>query len=84
MLVDVGLPEGPMELDVRSLVNYRRIFAGSSVGSIGETQEVLDFCAEHGIGTQVEIIGGADIPAAYQKVVDSEVRYRYVIDTATF
>ncbi|MCE1175202.1 MAG: NAD(P)-dependent alcohol dehydrogenase [Propionibacteriales bacterium] len=83
-LVDVGLPEHPVELNLRPLVMGRRNLAGSLIGGIPETQEMLDFCAEHGIGAEVEVIGGEDITAAYDKVVASKVRYRYVIDTATF
>ncbi len=83
-LVDVGLPEHPVELNLRPLVMGRRNLAGSLIGGIPETQEMLNFCAEHGIGAEVEVIGGEDITEAYDKVVASKVRYRYVIDTATF
>ncbi|MCE1175383.1 MAG: NAD(P)-dependent alcohol dehydrogenase [Propionibacteriales bacterium] len=83
-LVDVGLPEHPVELNLRSLIGGRRNFAGSMIGGIAETQEMLDFCAEHGIGAEVEVISGEDINAAYDRVVASDVRYRFVIDTATF
>jgi uncharacterized zinc-type alcohol dehydrogenase-like protein len=83
-LVDVGLPEHPVQLKLGGLVGQRRILAGSQIGGIAETQEMLDFCAEHGIAAQVEVIGGEDINAAYDRVVASDVRYRFVIDTATF
>ncbi|HRA75092.1 MAG TPA: NAD(P)-dependent alcohol dehydrogenase [Propionicimonas sp.] len=83
-LVDVGLPEHPVTLALGGLVGQRRVLAGSQIGGIAETQEMLDFCAEHGIAAQVEVIGGEDINDAYDKVVASQVRYRYVIDTATF
>jgi alcohol dehydrogenase (NADP+) len=83
-LVDVGLPEHPVELNLRPLVVGRRNLAGSMIGGIAETQEMLNFCAEHGLGAVVEVIGGEDITEAYDKVVASKVRYRYVIDTATF
>lgn len=83
-LVDVGLPEHPVEIPMRSLVSGRRILAGSMIGGIAETQEMLNFCAQHGIGAEVEVIGGEDITEAYDKVVASKVRYRYVIDIATF
>lgn len=83
-LVDVGLPEHPVELRLGGLVGQRRILAGSQIGGIAETQEILDFCAEHGLAAQVEVIGGEDINAAYDRVVASDVRYRFVIDTATF
>lgn len=81
--VDVGLPEHPVEIPMRALVTGRRILAGSMIGGIAETQEMLDFCAEHGLGAEVEVISGEDITEAYDKVVASQVRYRFVIDTAT-
>ena len=58
--------------------------AGSAIGGIRETQEMLDFCAEHGLGAEIEMITGDQINEAYERVVDSDVRYRFVIDTATF
>lgn len=83
-LVNVGAPEKPVDVAVFSLIGGNKNFAGSMIGGIAETQEMLDFCAEHGIAPQVEMISGEDITAAYDKVVASKVRYRYVIDTATF
>ncbi len=83
-LVDVGLPEHPVQLSVGNLCTGNRTFAGSNIGGIGLTQEMLDFCAEHGLGAQVEVIGGEDINDAYDRVVNSDVRYRFVIDTSTF
>lgn len=83
-LVDVGLPEHPVQLNLSGLVGQRRVLAGSQIGGIAETQEMLDFCAEHGLAAQVEVIGGEDINAAYDRVVASDVRYRFVIDTSTF
>ena len=84
VLVDVGLPEKPVTLALGALVSQRRILAGSQIGGIAETQEMLDFCAEHGLAAQVEIIGGDEIDDAYDRVVRSQVRYRYVIDTSSF
>ena len=84
VMVDVGLPEHPVELSLGTLISARRVLAGSQIGGIPETQEMLDFCAAHGVRPQVELIGGEDITAAYDRVVDSAVRYRYVIDTGTF
>jgi uncharacterized zinc-type alcohol dehydrogenase-like protein len=83
-LVDVGLPEHPVQLALGGLTGGNKILAGSQIGGIAETQEMLDFCAEHGLAAQVEIIGGEDINAAYDRVVNSDVRYRFVIDTSTF
>ena len=82
--VDVGLPEHPSTLRLSSLTGGNKVLAGSQIGGIAETQEMLDFCAEHGVLPEVEVIGGEDITAAYDRVVDSQVRYRYVIDTSTF
>lgn len=84
VLVDVGMPEHPSELRVAQLIGGNKVLTGSNIGGIPETQEVLDFCAEHGIAPWVEVIGGDDINDAYDKVVNSNVRYRYVIDTSTF
>lgn len=82
--VDVGLPEHPSTIHLAALCGGNKAMAGSQIGGIPETQEMLDFCAEHGLHPQVEIISGEEITEAYDKVVGSKVRYRYVIDTATF
>lgn len=84
VLVNVGLPEDPLTVSAEALGDKRKILAGSTIGGIAETQEMLDFCAEHGLAAQIEIIGGEDITKAYDRVVDSDVKYRFVIDTATF
>ena len=83
-LVNVGLPEEPLTVPAGALGDGRKNLAGSTIGGIAETQEMLDFCAEHGIAADIETIGGEDITKAYDRVVDSDVRYRFVIDTATF
>ncbi|MGO1384519.1 MAG: NAD(P)-dependent alcohol dehydrogenase [Arachnia sp.] len=83
-LVNVGLPSTPNELHVGGLIGGNKVLAGSNIGGIPETQEMLDFCAEHSLGAWVEIIGGEDIDQAYDDVVSSKARYRYVIDTSTF
>ncbi len=67
-----------------ALIGGRRSWAGSMIGGIRETQEMLDFCAEHGIGAEIETITGEQIDEAWDRVVDSDVRYRFVIDTSTF
>ena len=82
-LVNVGAPAEPLSLNVFSLIGARRSFAGSMIGGIAETQEMLDFCAEHGIGAEVEVIAADRINEAYERVLASDVRYRFVIDTAT-
>jgi uncharacterized zinc-type alcohol dehydrogenase-like protein len=83
-LVNVGAPPEPVEIPVFVLMSQRRSWAGSGIGGIPETQEMLDFCGRHNIGATIETIGGKDIDAAWDRVVASDVRYRFVIDTATF
>ncbi|MEU6219461.1 NAD(P)-dependent alcohol dehydrogenase [Streptomyces sp. NPDC047022] len=82
-LVNVGAPEEPISLNLFSVISGRKTLAGSGIGGIRETQEMLDFCAEHGIGAEIELIGASEINDAYERVLDSDVRYRFVIDTAT-
>jgi uncharacterized zinc-type alcohol dehydrogenase-like protein len=81
--VDVGLPSHSVELRMQSLVGGNRILAGSQLAGIQAHQEMLDFCAAHDVKAQVEVISADQINEAYDKVVASQVRYRYVIDTAT-
>jgi len=83
-LVNVGAPPEPLPVQVFSLIGQRRSFAGSAIGGIRETQEMLDFCARHGLGAQIEVIGGEQIDQAWDRVVASDVRYRFVIDVDTF
>jgi len=82
-LVNVGAPSEPLSLNVFALLTNRRSYAGSMIGGIAETQEMLDFCAEHQIGSEIEIIPADKINQAYERVLASDVRYRFVIDTAT-
>ncbi|MBT0770025.1 NAD(P)-dependent alcohol dehydrogenase [Kineosporia sp. J2-2] len=82
-LVNVGAPAQPLPVTVFTLFGNRRSFAGSGIGSIAETQEMLDFCAEHGIVPETELIEASYINEAYERVLSSDVRYRFVIDTAT-
>lgn len=84
VLVNVGAPEKPASLELFRLIGGNKVLTGSNIGGIAETQEAVDFCAEHGIGAWVEVISAEQITAAYDAVVGSKVRYRYVIDTATF
>ncbi|GIE36576.1 dehydrogenase [Actinoplanes italicus] len=79
-LVSVGAPPEPLPVGVFTLFSNRRSFAGSSIGGIAETQEMLDFCAEHGIAPEVEVIGADEVNEAYERVMKSDVRYRFVID----
>jgi uncharacterized zinc-type alcohol dehydrogenase-like protein len=82
-LVNVGAPAEPLSLNVMSLIGGRRTYAGSMIGGIAETQEMLDFCAEHGIGAEVEVISAEKVNEAYERVLASDVRYRFVIDAST-
>lgn len=82
-LVNVGAPSEPLPVQAFSLITGRRSFAGSMIGGIRETQEMLNFCAEHGIGSEIEVIGAEQINDAYERVLASDVRYRFVIDAAT-
>lgn len=82
-LVNVGAPAEPLPVNAFALIGGRRSFAGSNIGGIKETQDMLDFCAEHGIGSEIEVISADHINEAYARVLASDVRYRFVIDTAT-
>jgi len=83
-MVNVGAPPEPQSVRAFSLMGGRRSLAGSAIGGIRETQEMLDFCAQHGLGAEIEVISADQIDVAWDRVVDSDVRYRFVIDTATF
>jgi uncharacterized zinc-type alcohol dehydrogenase-like protein len=82
-LVLVGLPENALEVSAFSVVSNRRRLAGSSIGGIRETQEMLDYCAEHGIVSDVEVIPIQRIEEAYKRTIKADVRYRFVIDMAS-
>ena len=82
-IVNVGAPAEPLEVPAFALIPMRRSWAGSAIGGIPETQQMLDFCAKHGIGAQTETISADDIDAAYDRVVDSDVKYRFVMDAST-
>jgi uncharacterized zinc-type alcohol dehydrogenase-like protein len=82
-MVNVGAPAEPLPISVFALMGNRRSYAASGIGSIGETQEMLDFCAEHGIAPETELIAADYINEAYERVLASDVRYRFVIDVAT-
>ncbi|KKD05370.1 NAD(P)-dependent alcohol dehydrogenase [Streptomyces sp. WM6386] len=81
--VNVGAPEEPVALNLFSVIAGRKTLAGSGIGGIPETQEMLDFCAEHSFGAEIELIRADEINEAYERVLASDVRYRFVIDTAT-
>lgn len=82
-LVLLGLPGKPLETMTRTFTQKRRVLTGSLVGGIAETQEMLDFCAGHGVSAEIELIDVDQVNAAYQRTLDADVRYRFVIDAAT-
>lgn len=79
----VGAPEHPLPVAAFSLIPYRRSFAGSMIGGIAETQEMLDFCGENNIVSDIEIIGIQQINEAYDRLLKGDVKYRFVIDMAS-
>jgi len=82
-LCQVGAPEKPLPVNVFNLLLPRRNFAGSAIGGIPETQEMLNFCAEKGILPEIEMIRMDQINEAYERILKSDVKYRFVIDMAT-
>lgn len=82
-LVNVGAPEQPVALNLFSLIDGRKTLAGSMFGGIAETQQMLDFCAEHQLGAEIELIPADQINEAYRRVLAGDVRYRFVIDAST-
>ncbi|MET9951119.1 NAD(P)-dependent alcohol dehydrogenase [Streptomyces sp. NPDC006339] len=82
-LVNVGAPEEPVKVGLFSLIGGRKTLAGSMIGGIAETQEMLDFCATHGLGAEIELITADQVNEAYERVLASDVRYRFVIDAST-
>jgi len=79
----VGVPSKPSPVAAFSLLGGRKSLAGSGIGGIAETQEMLDYCAEHGIVSEIEMIDIKDIQNAYDRMLKGDVRYRFVIDMAT-
>ena len=82
-MVCVGLPTTPTQIPMFNLVFGRKSIAGSLIGGLPETQEMLDFCAEHNIVSDIELIAMKDINTAYDRLEKSDVKYRFVIDMAT-
>jgi alcohol dehydrogenase (NADP+) len=79
----VGAPEHPLPVAAFSLIPYRRSFAGSMIGGIAETQEMLDFCGKHNIVSDIEMINIQQINEAYERLLKGDVKYRFVIDMAS-
>lgn len=82
-MVVVGVPPQPSTVQAFSLIGKRRSVAGSLIGGIKETQEMLDYCAGHNIVSDVEVINAADVNDAYERMLKGDVRYRFVIDIAS-
>ena len=82
-LTMVGAPEKPLPIEIFGLLPKRRQIAGSSIGGTRETQEMLDFCAKHKISSDVEVISARQINEAYERLLKSDVKYRFVIDAAS-
>jgi uncharacterized zinc-type alcohol dehydrogenase-like protein len=82
-MINVGAPSDPYSVRGFSLIGARRSLAGSAIGGLPDTQKMLDFCAEHGVTPEIELIGADDVADAYDRVERSAVRYRFVIDVAT-
>ncbi|MDE1995605.1 MAG: NAD(P)-dependent alcohol dehydrogenase [Rhizobiaceae bacterium] len=82
-MVVVGAPEHPVPVHAFSLIAGRKTLAGSGIGSIKETQEMLDFCSKHDIVSEIEMINIDQVNEAYERVLKSDVRYRFVIDIAS-
>jgi len=83
VMANVGAPPENLSYNAFSLLGGSKVLAGSLIGGIAETQQMLDFCAEHGVGAEVEVIAADQINAAYERVENSDVRYRFVIDVST-
>jgi uncharacterized zinc-type alcohol dehydrogenase-like protein len=79
----VGAPPTPSQISSFSLILGRKSLVGSLIGGIPETQEMLDFCAEHNIVSEIELIDIKEVNVAYERMLKSDVRYRFVIDLAT-
>ena len=82
-VVNVGLPTSPQQVRISSLTSGDKVLTGSNIGGMAITQEMLEFCAEHGIGATIETISADQVTEAYDRVVGSDVRYRFVIDVST-
>ena len=82
-MVLVGLPENPAEVSAFPLAGKRRSLSGSNIGGIAETQEMLDFCAEHNIVSDIELTPITKINEAYERMMKNDVKYRFVIDMAS-
>ncbi|MGP2436193.1 NAD(P)-dependent alcohol dehydrogenase [Streptomyces sp. JW3] len=83
VLVNVGAPQAPISCQPSSLIDGNKAIAGSMIGGLAETGEMLRFCAEHGIGAQVEVVDARSIDTAYRRLREGDVRFRFVMDAST-
>ena len=83
ILICVGLPPEPITVPAFNIVFTRKCVAGSLIGGLPETQEMLDYCAEHDIASDIEIIPIQKIQEAYERMLKSDIKYRFVIDMAS-
>jgi len=81
-MVCVGLPPTPAQIPAANLIFQGKSLAGSLIGGIAETQEMLDFCAVHNITAEIELIDISDLEMAFERMEKSDVKYRFVIDLA--
>ncbi len=82
-LTQVGVPAEPLAVEVSNLIFGRRSFSGSLIGGLKETQEMLDFCGQHNITSDIELIPIQQVNEAYDRLVKGDVKYRFVIDMAS-
>ncbi len=82
-MVCVGLPPEPIQVPALNIVFTRKCIAGSLIGGLPETQEMLDYCAAHSITADVEVIPVQQVNTAYERMLKNDVKYRFVIDTAS-
>ncbi len=80
VMANVGAPPENLSYNAFALLGGNKVLAGSLIGGIAETQQMLDFCAEHGVRAEIEVIAADRINGAYERVENSDVRYRFVID----
>ena len=83
VMVCVGVPPTPASVHAMSLIFGRKSLAGSLIGGLPETQEMLDFCAKHNIVSDIELIRMDEINEAYERMLKGDVKYRFVIDMST-
>ena len=76
----VGLPDEPISIAPFSIITNRRSFSGSMIGGMSQTQEMLDYCAEHNIVSEIELIPYSNLASAFERVVSGDVKYRFVLD----